>query len=187
MRFFRSGCLAFIAGVWATTGGAGAYASANTPVTYDRHAKPRRLSVDTYGLGQWRLRVKQDSFFQEKHCTISYLRGKAAYRPDAVGFRFGRHAAILDAVARIDGGQPIRFRDLLPELARLGVAIEGHDVASFSDGLVWLPITLLDSAHEVTIAVGFGKPIKRFDVEGLDRLSAYARSEGCVMTGWLPE
>ncbi len=102
------------------------------------------------------------------------------YVANAIGFRLGRDADILNAWVRIDDGTAFRWRDQLPELARLRVAIDGRDMDAPTDGIVWLPASLLEKARSVAIQSEPGKNPKIFVLDGWVALRDAARLAGCA-------
>lgn len=127
----------------------------------------------------WRLHVATDPFSGSVACRLKATSGKMIYVAHAVGFRLGRHKDVTDAWVRIDGGEPFRWRDTLPELARMRVAIDGRDMASPTDGIVWLPAALLEKASRVDIQPAAGRRAKVFDLRGFAGLREMGRQRVC--------
>ncbi|MEJ7928199.1 hypothetical protein WG908_15740 [Sphingobium sp. AN641] len=127
--------------------------------------------------GSWQLDIRTDRFSGDVVCR---LRGKRLlYLSGAVGFRFGHRASVMDAWVRIDNGPAMRWRDQLPELARLRVPIDGADMDVPTDGIVWLPAQLIDNAGIVAIQPVPGKGARSFDIAGFRELLAAGRRAGC--------
>jgi hypothetical protein len=125
----------------------------------------------------WRLNVDIDLFSGQMRCRLRAERMFVA--AGAVAFQVGRRADVLDARIRIDDGEAILWRDMLPELARRRVAIGGRDVATPTDGLVWLPADMLRNAAEVAIQSGFGRRARKFRLEGFSASYDKALAKGC--------
>jgi hypothetical protein len=87
----------------------------------------------------WRIIVSKDAFAGTVRCRVEARHRGIFLSGDAVAFRVGRKADVLDALIRIDDGSPARWRDMLPDLARRWIPIDGRDLASPTDGLIWLP------------------------------------------------
>jgi hypothetical protein len=130
-------------------------------------------------LGDWHLIVASDSFSGERVCHLRSKNKKVLFVENAVGFRFGRHKDTLGAWVKIDGAPAYRWRDDLPELSRLGVAIDGRNLDAPTDGIVWLPQARLNDANRVDIQLARGKKPKQFHFRGLAGLREIAREMGC--------
>jgi hypothetical protein len=138
-------------------------------------------------LGEWRLIVEHDSFSGERTCHLRSKNKKVLFVGNAVGFRFGRHKNTLDAWVKVDGAQAYRWRDDLPELSRLGVAINGASLDAPTDGVVWLPLARIEDANRVDIQLWQGKRPKQFHFRGMAGLRDIARETGCAPdTRFLP-
>lgn len=129
--------------------------------------------------GDWRLTIATDRFSGDVACPLRANDGKAFYVGGAVGFQFGRHADVMEAWLRVDAGTVMRWRDQLPELARLRVAIDGRDMSKPTDGIVWLPSALIVEAGSVAIQRKFGQTPRRFSLNGFAALLASAHEQGC--------
>jgi len=135
--------------------------------------------VQRYTEGQWTLQIASDRFSGEKSCRLRGARGKIVYVADALGFRFAPNRDTTAGWLRIDGGAALRWRDLRPELARLGVAIDGRNLAAPTGGIVWVPAAMLESARTLAVQWRPGERAQRFNVEGVVAIRDRARSQGC--------
>jgi len=136
-----------------------------------------------FALGDWHLNIGKDRFSGDVRCRLRARNGRSLYVADAVGVRFGRRADVMGATLKIDGGQPVRYRDLLPELARLRVAIDGRDMDRPTGGVVWIPSSLLESAKRVAISPRPGAHPRYFSLRGFVALRESARALGCAPEG----
>ena len=139
-----------------------------------------RIATQKRSLGAWRLEITKDRFSAESLCRLRSRNHKMLHVAHAVGFRMGRRADVLQAAFRIDGGEPQRWRDQLPELARLKVAIDGRDMDRPTDGIVWLPASLVEDAGQVAIQARPGKRAKTFRMRGFAGLREIGRERGCA-------
>jgi len=136
----------------------------------------QRQSINS---GRWRLSIATDRFTGEMQCRLRTRDHSAIYRAGGVGLLLGRHVDITAARLRIDGGQTVIWRNLLPELARLRVPIDGRDVSVPIDGIVWVPADMIANAHLIWIERTPGAQPRRFRVEGLSPLLLKVRQVGC--------
>lgn len=154
------------------------FALAAVSLSVPSAAKPHSHSY-RINLEGWRLHVDTDPFSGDVACRLKTTSGKVIYVAHGLGFRLGRHKDVMDAWVRIDGGKPFRWRDTLPELARLRVAIDGRDMASPTDGIVWLPSALLEKAGRIDIQSAAGRRAKVFDLRGFAGLREMGRQRVC--------
>ena len=132
-----------------------------------------------HALGDWRLNISRSRFSGEIFCRLRSRSNDVLYVANALGFRFGKHHNVMDAWVKIDGGAPYRWRDDLPELARLGVAIDGRNLDAPTDGIVWIPAAKLSEANRVTIQSRLRRHPRTFLLHGSAGLREIARTMGC--------
>lgn len=128
----------------------------------------------------WHLSISKDDFSGDVRCRLRSADDRMIYRPHALGFRFGRHDDVLGAWIRIDDGVPVRWRDMFPELARTRVTMSGRDLASPTDGMIWIPVSLLTHTDGVSIQTRRGKRPRVFHLEDFTSTLEDARAQGCV-------
>ncbi|MCK0530670.1 hypothetical protein [Sphingobium agri] len=102
------------------------------------------------------------------------------YVEGAIGFQLGRRGDVLQSWYGIDNGEPRRWRDQLPELARLRVNINDRDMDRPTGGMLWVPIDQLGDAKVVTIQRRPGSKPRQFSLDGFWRLHDYAITQGCT-------
>lgn len=153
-------------------------------------AHPRNLTsvahksnAGQFLVDDWRLDVKRDAFSGDVICRLRSRDGAALYVQNAIGFCFGRKARVMQASFRIDDGQVMRWRDQLPELARLRVSLNGRDMSSPTDGIVWLPAAMLDGARTVSVQPRPGASPKTFSLAGLAELLGTDDARNCISAG----
>lgn len=130
--------------------------------------------------GDWTLAWERDRFTSDVTCRIDARDDRISFGGSALGFHFGRGADVLRAAFRVDEGPVLRWRDELPELARLRVAISGRDMTSPTDGIVWIPADRLRDAAFVTIQPHPRAKPRTFRLRGLDAMLAQATERGCL-------
>lgn len=135
--------------------------------------------MQRYVQNQWTLRVVTDRFSNEKTCALQGARGKIVYSAGALGFRFAPYRDTTAAWLRIDGGPALRWRDLRPELARLGVVIDGRDLAAPTGGIVWVPAAMLESTRAIEVQWRPRARARRFAVGGFAEIRDRAHALGC--------
>lgn len=143
---------------------------------------PDRVDASSYGLarqrvslGDWRLTVAADRFSGERRCRLAIRKGTATYSRGIVSIRLPRIVNLSEAVIRVNGGAPKRWRDLVPELARL-------DPGFASDRDPWtlpVPAELLKGAPWVHISPAYGKRARGFRVAEFDSALERAVALGC--------
>lgn len=126
-------------------------------------------------LGDWRLTVTTDRFSGERHCRLATRRGSAVYGRGVVKVRLPRAFDPSQAVIRVDGGAPVRWRGLIFELARIdpGFASE-RDPQSLP-----VPAKLLKDAQLVEVSPAFGKRARRYRIAGSGAALERAAALGC--------
>jgi hypothetical protein len=140
----------------------------------------KQTITEKRNLGDWRLIVSIDRFSNERTCSLRSRNGRMVYVANAIGFRLGQDVDIVHAFFRVDEGEPHRWRDQLPELARLKVAIDGRDMDRPTDDIVWLPVPLLQNARQVAIQGRPGKRARKFRLNDFVGLKEAADRAGCV-------
>ena len=143
-------------------------------------ARPLGTERHDSALGAWELRVSRDRFSASVRCRLRSSDHHAIFRSDAVGFRFKRKNDVDGAVYRLDGAAPRRWRDDLPVLIRLGAPIDSGAMANPTEGIVWIPYSVLRGINSVTIVARDGHRPRRFRLAGLAGLLAAADARGCA-------
>ena len=143
-------------------------------------ARSAKLEQRRYGLGDWRLNISRDQFSGDIACRMQSRDRNIVYVANALGFRFAKHLNTLDAWVKIDDAKAYRWRDDLPELARLGVAIDGRNLNAPTDGIVWIPVASLAEANRVAIQARPGRRPRIFSMRGFSSLRDSARTMGCA-------
>lgn len=144
-------------------------------------AKPvSGIATQRYALGRWQLQIRTDRFSGDVRCRLRSRNDKMLYAAGAVGLHVGGHSEILETWFRVDGGEPLRWRDALPELARLRVPMAGRDMDRPTDGLIWLPADMLESAHKIAVMRRPGRRPKTFRLAGFAELREAAVRLGCM-------
>jgi hypothetical protein len=138
------------------------------------------ILTQKYDHVRWKLQIRTDRFSGDIRCRLHGRSQKLVYTAGAVGFRVGGHREIYRAWFRIDAGQPQRWRDELPELARLQAPMAGRDMDRPTDGFIWLPADLIEGAREVAIMRRPGRKPKIFRVDGLADALEAAVQAGCT-------
>ena len=151
-----------------------------TAIRVPLFSRSSQFVAHAYGLGDWRLVISRGKFSGDVACGMRSRTGDAVYVADALGFRFGQHLNVLNAGVRIDDGAPYRWRDDLPELARLRVALDGRDLDAPTDGIVWIPAAKLGHANRVTIQPRPDRHPRSFSLRGFAVLREAARRMGCA-------
>ena len=130
-------------------------------------------------IADWRLTVATDRFSGERRCRVSARRGAVVYSHGTIVIRLRRIFNPSEAMIRVDGGVPIRWRDLVPEIARLDPGF-----ASDRDGRrMPLPAGLLKAGRVVAVSPGFGKRARAYRLGGLDKAMERAAALGCRPMG----
>lgn len=135
--------------------------------------------------GQWRLRVHRDSFSGEVTCRLATRDGTAFFANGAVAFRFPHSWNTTGAVYRLDGGEPRRWREDLPELVRIGAPFDLGGIDNPSRGLVVIPLRRLENVNRLAIAAQPGRAPVTFPLRGLKPLYEVAAERGCAPGSWI--
>lgn len=145
-------------------------------------AHPRVLFLGKHAsdIENWGLRVFRDDFSGDVRCRMRSKDGRILYLTDAFGFRFGSHADVMGAWVKIEGGNATRWREMFPELARLRVEIDGRNLDSPTDGIVWIPASKLRGVQKVAIQPRTGARAQEFSLQGFDEMHQRALAEGCT-------
>ena len=131
-------------------------------------------------LGDWRLDIFKGRFSGDVACHLRSKDKRIFYVADALGFRFGKRLDTLGAWIRLDGGAAYRWRDDLPELARLGVAIDGRNLDAPTGGIIWIPTAKLAEVNRVQIQPRADKRARTYHLRGFAGLREIARTMGCA-------
>lgn len=142
--------------------------------------RPSQSTKAKHVLGDWQLLIARSRFSGEVACRLRSRNGRILYVANALGFRFDKHMDVLNAWVRIDGGAPYRWRDDLPELARLEVAIDGRNLDAPTDGIVWIPSARLADVRQVSIQPRPDRRPRAFRLRGFSGLRDIARALGCA-------
>lgn len=137
-------------------------------------------SSDAGASTAWRLSVSRDDFSGDVRCRLRSADGRMIYRPRALGFRFDRDDNLSGAWVRIDEGDPLRWRDMFPELARARVMMSGRDLDSPTGGMIWVPAPMLSGAASIRIQTERGKKPRVFHLEDFQHALERARAQGCM-------
>lgn len=129
--------------------------------------------------GDWRLDIVRNEFSGEISCRLRSKDKRMVYHAGAIGFRFKRKWDVHGAVYRLDKGEPRAWRGDLPELVRLGAAIDGGAVENASGGVVWLAFARLREVNSVTIQPRTDRKARTFHLRGLGGLYESALGQGC--------
>ena len=130
--------------------------------------------------GDWRLDIARNLFSEQITCRLHDRKKRAFYQSGAVAFRFDDDWDVSQAVYRIDGGEPRRSREDLPELLRIGTPIERGGVENAAQGLVWVPFRRLAEANRIAIQARPDRPARTFHFRGLRGLHETAVARDCA-------
>ncbi|MBB5712712.1 hypothetical protein [Sphingomonas xinjiangensis] len=126
-------------------------------------------------IADWRLAVAADPFSGERRCRVWARRGAVAYSRGTIVIRLPRVFNPSEAMIHVDDGVPIRWRDLVPEIARLDPGF-----ASDRDGRRMLvPAELLKGRRLVAVSADFGKRPRAYRIAGLYEVVERAAALGC--------
>lgn len=130
-------------------------------------------------VGDWRLDIARNRFSQDMTCRLRARHKRAFYQAGAVAFRFDDDWDVAAAVYRIDGKEPRRWREDLPELVRIGAPIDRGGVENAMRGLVWIPLRRLTEANSIAIQPRTDRVATTFHFRGLKGLYETAIARGC--------
>jgi hypothetical protein len=136
-------------------------------------------------VSRWLVDVRQDSFTGVRACSVRTRNNRLVATPLVLGMRLVGHRDMREAWIRVDGGRAMPWRDLLPELARLGVEIDGRDMAAPTDGWVWIPHSALAQARMVQLRWAPQKRVRQIDVTGVGAALDVARARGCGLANFV--
>ena len=143
---------------------------------------PDRAEAYSYGpvrervaLGDWRLTIEADRFSGERRCRLAARKGYVGYSRGTLAIRLPGIFDRSEAIIRVDGGAPIRWRDLIPELAELDPGFAGNRDAR----LLTVPAELMKNARTVAVSPAFGKRAQTYRIAGLDAALEQAVALGC--------
>lgn len=128
----------------------------------------------------WRLSVSKDDFSEDVQCQLYSVDGRMIYQPHTLGFRFDRDENLPEAWVRIDDGEAMRWRDMFPELARARVKMDGRSLDSPTDGMVWIPMSMLMNTDSIGIQAKHGKKPHIFLLGDFRQTLEHARAQGCT-------
>ena len=143
-------------------------------------SKARQITSQKAALGDWQLKISRSIFSNEIVCHLRSKNKRVFYVADALGFRFGKRLDTLNAWVQIDGDPAYRWRDDLPELARLGVAIDARNLDAPTDGIIWIPVAKLADVNKIAIQPAPAKRVTLFRLRGFAGLHDIAQSKGCT-------
>lgn len=138
-----------------------------------------RITREATRLGDWRLDIARDPFAGSIACRLRSSDHHAFYRSGAVAFRFKRKWDVDEAVYRLDGGEPRRFRDDLPDLISRGAPVDRGPLGNAEEGIVWVPYANLTMANRITIEPRRDRTPRDFHFRGLVALHDIAVARGC--------
>lgn len=153
------------------------FAATPPAATSARMPEVVRRRVD---MGDWRLNIASNPFSGAVTCRLRARGGRAFYEGGAIGFRFDRDRDVADAVYRIDGAAPRRWRDDLPDLLALGTPIDTGDMQNPGEGIVRVPWRRLAAANSIVIQARRDADTRAFRFRGLKGLYAVAVQRGCT-------
>jgi hypothetical protein len=139
-----------------------------------------QIGTRKLALGDWKLEIRRNKFSGDIACRLHSKDKRVFYVADALGFRFDKRLDVTRGWFRIDGGDAQRWRDQLPELARLGVAIDGRNLEAPTDGIVWIPAKRLADTNRIAIQPRPDKNPRIFHLRGFAGLRDMARTMGCA-------
>ena len=145
--------------------------------------KRTHVSKRAMQLGDWKLKIETGIFSRDVRCRLADSKHHIVYAAGALGFHFRHKVNTLGAWMRVDGGAPQRWQDVLPELTRLGVPMDGPSLDNPTNSTVWVPATLLTDANRITIQPRENKSPRVFHLRGFAGLRDIARDMGCVPEG----
>ena len=158
----------------------GGTAPASVHVRVPFVSKASQVTKRKQMLGDWRLEIVKGKFSGDIACHLRSKNKRVFYVTDALAFRFGKRLDTLSAWIRLDGGEAYRWRDDLPELARLGVAIDGRNLDAPTDGIVSIPAAKLTEVNRVQIQPRPDKRARTYHLRGFTGLREIARTMGCA-------
>jgi hypothetical protein len=146
------------------------------------HPAPSTVITTTYGLGEWRLMVQQDTFAHQVSCQIENRNG---FHPDvsvargAVQFRLTQNIDTDDAWYQLDGQPSRRTRDLYSDLLKKGAVNAAESLDGSPRGVVKIPIGVTDKAALIKIRGAANDRVISFRIKELTYLISSGRGVGC--------
>ena len=126
--------------------------------------------------------MTKDKFAGQIQCSV-YQGPKSApkvsYGQQSLVFHFRRKLNTLDAIYRLDGGQPKRWQDLYPKVIETGATLDGSSLANPTGGLVIVPLSELSGVHTVSIRPTPTASPQTFTIDGYSDAIEAARARGC--------
>ncbi|WP_448662646.1 hypothetical protein ACG3SL_18615 [Sphingomonas sp. CJ20] len=129
-------------------------------------------------VGDWKLTVVVDRFSGERRCRLATRGGNALYRHGTIAIRLPRRSDHSQAVIRVNGGAPTRWRDLVPDLARVDPGFAGDR----DPGMLPIPPELLKAAQSIYVSPGFGKRARAYRIAVFHAALDRAVTLGCHRT-----
>lgn len=126
-------------------------------------------------LGDWRLTIATDRFSGERRCRLETRKGHFLYSRGTTAIRLSRLFNSSEAIIRIDGGAPIRWRDLIPEVARLDPGF----ASDLTGRQLPIPAEVLKNARVVAVSPAFGRRPRTYRIAGLGGAIERAVVLGC--------
>lgn len=143
-------------------------------------ALPARSAASDYAparvhlsVGDWRLDIFSDRFSGEHRCRLTANRRALSYERGSVIVHLGGGYDATDTAVRVDSGSPVRWRDLIPQLARRdpGFVVDRQHLPLLS--------TLVKGARRLAVSPGFGRRPRIFRIGGFDEAMQQAAALGC--------
>lgn len=146
---------------------------------------PGPLDRKVYAEGGWTVEIRHDTFSDQTSCRLSGSR--MIYQAGAIGFDTRRHRGLTNTFFKVDGGGARRWQELYPDLLNAGVRMETGGIDDPTGGVVWLPVGLVQTAHEVAIEsqTPLRPTVSRFRLSGFAGMWAAALRLGCPSDGFV--
>ena len=126
-------------------------------------------------LGDWRLTISTDRFSGERRCRLATGNGHILYSRGMATVRRPRVFNASKAVISVDNGVPTRWRDLIPELARLDPGF----VSDRAERQLSIPAEMLKNARTVAVSPDIGKRARSYRIDGFGGAIERAVVLGC--------
>ncbi len=142
---------------------------------------PQSVTHD-YALPVWRITQTRDKFAGQIRCKVyqgEHAHPAVSYADRGLVFHFSRRLNTLEAVYRLDGGAPHRWRDLYPKIIEAGASLDGGSLANPTGGLVIMPLSELAMVHTITIRPTPTATPRTFTIDGYADAIEAARARGC--------
>lgn len=141
-----------------------------------------QTETSRYLIPAWHVDTTRDRFTQKIVCRVYQgSRGDPdiSFQRDTLAFQFGHGRNTTDADFRIDGGAVRPWTAVYPSLIASGATLTGASLTNPTDGMVILPVALLENATSVTIRPTPTSKPKTFSVAGLSDAVKAAQQLGC--------